>query len=374
MVAARRARLRKDRDVERERTVAPELVLDPGEQPRHVFVERADLQVVANAEVEGQPRGRLPVILDVAGVHLHRDVRVGRQRVRVQSRPRRAIVGVVRRVFRERPAAERRAGVVAFERDVAEVESQLPLVRPSEGVRQVREVVFQLPARLRTHLRVAAAPNRNRGIGEDGRAQRQPRCEVPRRPVAMTVRRRHLVLRVRVLETEIIQGASAEDGRVADHRRPARHRKIEARARRRAPARRDDRTVLVLRAVAEKHALRRRQLVIELDVVGPSLLRALERAFVLRPQAARVHGQELVLLRPLVREEVMRPVLHERPADRAAVLIPPVIRLRRLKVFRRRDRRVAEEQQARPVKLVRARLGDDRQHTAGREPVFRLVG
>src|SRR5437870_5161474 len=114
---------------------------------------------------------------------------------------------------------------------------------------------------------------------------------------------------------------------MAHDRGPARHGKVEARARRRAPAGGDDWPIFVLRSVADEQALRRRELVIDLDVVGPPVLRALERPFVLRPQTPRIDGEELIFVRALVREEVVRLVLHDRAADRAAVLVPAVIGL-----------------------------------------------
>ena len=112
---------------------------------------------------------------------------------------------------------------------------------------------------------------------------------------------------------------------------------------------------------------------VDLDVVGPAVLSALERPFVLRPQAARVHGEELVLVGTFVRHEVVRLVLHDRTAGRPTVLIAPVVGLRRLKEFFRRDRGVAEEHQPRAVQLIGARLGDDRQHAAGRQSVLGFV-
>src|SRR5947207_2481123 len=109
---------------------------------------------------------------------------------------------------------------------------------------------------------------------------------------------------------------------------------IEAgRRRRRAAVRclrrsRDDGPVLVLGAVSEKEALCPRELMVDFQVVRPSCLGALERSLILRPEAFRVHGEELVFLRALVREEIMGLVLDDRSANRAAVLVPPVVRLR----------------------------------------------
>src|ERR671932_365095 len=131
---------------------------------------------------------------------------------------------------------------------------------------------------------------------------------------------------------------------MTDDRRLARDGEVEAGARSGAAAGGDDRTVLVFGAVPEEQALRGRELGVHLDVIRPPLLRALEGPLVLRPQAARVDGEELVLVRPLVGEEVVRLVLHDRAADSAAVLIAPVIGLRRLEEFLRGDGRIAEEQ------------------------------
>src|SRR5262249_23811425 len=131
----------------------------------------------------------LPVVLQIPREDLDRNVRVGRQRVRVLRRVRRRIVDVVGRVLRERPLSERRLRVVAFERNVAEIEPHLPLMTAAPGVHEVREIVLQLPATLRTHLRVAAAADRDRWVLKYGSAVRQPRGEVAWLPVAMTVRR-----------------------------------------------------------------------------------------------------------------------------------------------------------------------------------------
>ena len=63
-------------------------------------------------------------------------------------------------------------------------------MRAAPALHQVREVVLDLPARLGAHLRVAAAADGDRRVGEDRRAQRQPRREVAGRPVAVAVGRR----------------------------------------------------------------------------------------------------------------------------------------------------------------------------------------
>ena len=210
VIAAIRPRLRKDRDVVRERSVASELVLNLREQPRQIFVERADLEIVPKAKIERQSLRRLPVVLQVAREHSDRNVRVGRQRVRVLGWPGRAIVRVVRRVLRERPAAERRLGVVTLERHVAEIEAHLPLVGAAAAAHEIGKVVFQLPSAFRSHLRVAAAADENRRIAENRRADRQARGEVAGRVVAVRVRWRHFVFRIRVLEAEIVQRAVAQ--------------------------------------------------------------------------------------------------------------------------------------------------------------------
>src|SRR6266498_2559019 len=103
--------------------------------------------------------------------------------------------------------------------------------------------------------------------------------------------------------------------------RSARHRKIETGTRGRSAGGRDDRAILVLGAVADEETLRAGELMIDLHVVGPPILCALERALILRPEAASIHREELILLGAFVREEVVGLVPDHRPADRAAVLI-----------------------------------------------------
>ena len=158
-----------------------------------------------------------------------------------------------------------------------------------------------------------------------------------------------------------------------DDERLAGNAEVEARARGRPAAGRDDGPVLVLGAPPREEALALGELVIELDVVGPPILCALEGPFVVRPQPPGVDREELILLRALEGPEDVRPVLDDRPAERPAVLVAPVVRLRRLKELLRRNRGVAEEQQAGSVDLVRAGLRHDRQQAAGREPVLGLV-
>ena len=75
------------------------------------------MNVVANAEVEREAVGRLPVILQIRAIDLHGNVRVGRQVVRVQRRPGGSIVDVVERILRKCPAAQRRTGNVDAQRD-----------------------------------------------------------------------------------------------------------------------------------------------------------------------------------------------------------------------------------------------------------------
>src|SRR5581483_2106713 len=173
--------------------------------------------------------------------------------------------------------------------------------------------------------------DRDRRVGEDRRAVRQPRGEIARRPVAMAERRRHFVLREGVLETELVQRPLVQDRRMTDDGRLTRDGEVEAGARRGAAAGRDDRTIFVFSTPPEEHALLARQLMIDFQVVGPAVLRALERSFVDRPQTARVDREELIFVGALVGEEEMRLVLDDRSADGAAVLIAAVVRLRRLK-------------------------------------------
>ena len=100
-------RLRKHRHVERERAVASKLVLDRAEQVGQVLVERSDLHVITDAQIERQAVAGLPIVLQVARIDLDRNVGVGRQRVGVARRPRRPIVRVVGHVAWKVPVAER---------------------------------------------------------------------------------------------------------------------------------------------------------------------------------------------------------------------------------------------------------------------------
>src|SRR5713226_3670939 len=101
-------------------------------------------------------------------------------------------------------------------------------MRAAPASHGVRQVVLYLPARFRTHLRVPAATDGDRRIGERWRAERKTGREVAGRPVTMTVRRRHLVLGVGILEPRVVQRTIAQHPCVADDRRPAWHREVEA--------------------------------------------------------------------------------------------------------------------------------------------------
>ena len=65
--------------VERKRAVAPELCLNAAKQCRDVLVEGSLLQIVSDAEIEGQTGTQLPVVLHISGDRPGRNVRVGRQ-------------------------------------------------------------------------------------------------------------------------------------------------------------------------------------------------------------------------------------------------------------------------------------------------------
>src|SRR5262249_57499859 len=90
--------------------------------------------------------------------------------------------------------------------------------------------------------------------------------------------------------------------------------------------------------------------------VRPPALLAGIRPVELRPRTTGIDREELILARPLVCEEEVRLVLHDGATDRPAVLISPIVRLRRLKVLSGGQRGIAEEQQTRPPNPVRSPL------------------
>src|SRR5262249_43357093 len=154
--------------------------------------------------------------------------------------------------------------------------------------------------------------------------------------------------------TKIIQRAVAEDKGMADHRRLPWNGEVETRARRRPAARSDDRPVLIFGAPAEKHVLLRGELVVDLGIVCPPFLSALECSLVLGPETAGIHREELIFLCSFIGSEEVRFVLGDGAADRSPILITPVIRLRRLERLYGGDRGIAEEQQSGTVQPVRA--------------------
>ena len=95
-----------------------------------------------------------------------------------------------------------------------------------------------------------------------------------------------------------------------------------------------------------------------------------------RPE--RVDRLQRVLLRPLVGGEEVRLVLHDRAAERAAVLVALVVLLvgsvaRSSRSRSSRSSRVAEEREPAAAVVVRAALGDDVHHAAVAAAVLGLV-
>jgi len=144
----------------------------------------------------------------------------------------------------------------------------------------------------------------------------------------VAVRRRHLVLAVGILEAGVIQDPVVDDPRVSNDRRLAGHGEIERCGRVGAPSAGDDRAVLVLLGKPHEDGLALVQLVVDLGSVGPPVLVAQVGPFVLRPQSAGEHREELLLLGRLDRKEEMGLVLDDRAAERGAVLITAVVGFR----------------------------------------------
>ena len=97
--------LKRNRD-RKLREPRPELLPDAAEKVREILIERAELHVIAQPEVQGEVARKLPVILEVDREMLHRNLGERGQRVVPLRRERRPVTGVVLGVPWHRPGAE----------------------------------------------------------------------------------------------------------------------------------------------------------------------------------------------------------------------------------------------------------------------------
>ena len=231
------------------------------------LVERAGLHVVAKAETEAQVAAGLPVVLHEAGkvprrlADDARDILLLVENRILQVRDRSRISGIEQLIAAKRVLAVQVAGRIVREGNVAEVGAELQVVRSKvECV-----LVLQLPAVLGAELVEVPAV----GEARKDEAALNPLDAEPGRCVTANVGkyrspgRCDLIHRVCVLEPELVQPRRRSNPGMAEDRRAARNRLVEAGVRGGVAPAVEACPFLVLMRVADKHRLLCRDLSID---------------------------------------------------------------------------------------------------------------
>ena len=338
-----------------------------------VLVEGADLEVVTQPQVQRQPvRG--DIVLDIRGNMVHRHAVVAGLRLHILRGVGVRVILVERVVGLEGEPAGVVTEAVRLEIDPVVVHADLQLVVAAEAGAEEREVVLELPAGLRPHLVVAGAGAEVRAADIDRAIRQSLGVEVAGVERAVGESRAHFVLGEGALETELVQSVLPEHRSDAEYFRVPRNREVEAFGG--DPAGVQVRAVLVLPGHAQPDRMVVGQLVVDPAEPHVAPLVLGESAVVCRKDPAGVHRVEQGLVGALVGEEEVRPVFDDRAAQRAAPLVPPVVRFFTpglpVLVGQRGERLVAEEDEGASGEVVRPRLGHHRHQPAGGEAVFRL--
>ncbi len=315
---------------------------------REVGVVAVGVEVVPQADVDGDRRRRPEVVLHEERHQVRRDRRLAvalAVDVEVREQPR--VVEVdhpALRVEREVPRVL----------DVLHRAAELQVLRPLAAAHPRVEGVADLEDLARVGL-VAREVGANReGVADRERLRERARVV------------RLVELALAHLHRELVQRCVADRPAVREGEVPVVA--VEPHAVRFV---RDAAHAEVLLAVALVHELAAEVLRIADPVIDAGVEERLAHRDrdVLRQRgeaALRPEQRDVVFLHLLERPEEVRPVPDDRAADGAAELLARVVVLLLVELALRPQRVVAEEPERRSVQVVRARLGDDRQRAAGR--------